>query len=113
MKESEEKLKSIYNSLYLRTIYDKILPLKKKSLVIYGCSFTNNDLHILEKILRFSNKFEYLNKKFDGYPKIAISVFNKDIEYCKNIENKIKKILKNNEIKIIFFDSQSLGCWNH
>lgn len=110
---SKEKLRSIYNSTYLRTVYDKILPLKKKSLVIYGCSFTDNDLHILESILRFSNKFEYFDDNFDGYPKIAISVFNKDIEYCKNIENKIKKILQNKEVEIIFFDSQSSECWTH
>jgi len=108
---SVKKLQAIYNSKYLRTVYEKILPLKKKSLVIYGCSFADNDLHILEKILEFANKFEYYDKKFDGYPKIAISVYQEDIQYCIRIKQKIDNILQNKEVEIIFFDSQSLGCW--
>lgn len=104
----EQKKNSIKNSFYLTTISKNVLPtLYRESvtdgLVIYGWNIGEQDEHILESLL-FSPK------------KIYISVFNNDQKYCNRVHDFIveryQKIRKEKP-KIIFFDSQSEGCWNN
>lgn len=104
----EQKRNSIRNSFYLSIISKNVLPTLYResatgSLVIYGWNIGEQDAHILQSLLFFPKK-------------IYISVFNNDQKYCNRVHNFIveryKTILKEKP-EIIFFDSQSEGCWNN
>ncbi|MEA5470847.1 DUF4917 family protein [Spirulina sp. 06S082] len=115
---SEQKIKSINRSPYLKNVYEKALKDLGKTLVIYGWSMGEQDEHILKEICS--------NRKLK---KIAISVRKTDNETENNekmekfktiIEYQCKKINQNlasnkkpqvpvPELK--FFDSASPKCW--
>lgn len=103
---SENKVSSIMKSQYLSKVYENILKKEiKRSLVIYGFSFSDNDDHILKAIAK--NKIK----------RVAVSVYSSQEESEKNnflswAEYKLKRFL-GKDIKIIFFESNSPGCWNN
>ncbi len=101
-----QKVKSINNSFYLKSVYDFVLPmLGVDKLVIYGWSLSDNDNHILKQL------------KENRLSHVAVSIYTKgrDINSiqntCSDIENKIYKML-GRSIHIDFFDSSSRSCWN-
>lgn len=100
---SDKKIDSIRSSRYLSKVYYEILPEflnDGKDLVIYGWGIGEQELHLVDQVFK---------NKVGG--KVAISVFKHDQDYCYRIEKLIKKI--NSNIDIVFFDSQSSGCWNN
>lgn len=113
----EQKRNSIRNSFYLTTISKNVLPilsfpifssLFKQDIVIYGWNIGEQDEHILQSLLFKSRYF--------SYNKIYISVFDKDQEYCNRVHDFIVEryqTIRKEKPKIIFFDSQSKGCWNN
>lgn len=106
---SKNKLSYIQNNYYLNYIYNNVLLRSHKTMTIYGWSFSEQDEHILKRMLGFRCRYEHVNNK-----KIAISNFNSNYEYCKRIENKIIKTCNSRFKPIItFFNSQSNGCWNN
>lgn len=102
---SKEKVNSISKNYYLSYIYRNILPQLPKTIICYGWSLSENDEHILKKILKDSK----INHKL----LISIRTNNKSdfqIETeCTNIKNRINNINSNTEIH--FFDSADEGCW--
>lgn len=62
---SHAKLTSIRNSRYLSHVYDKVFPSLDSTIVAYGLSFAENDMHIVEAIAK-------------SHPKrLVVSVFSK------------------------------------
>jgi len=107
---SDNKLSYIQNHHYLNHIYNNILPCHNhQNITIYGWSFSEQDEHILKKILGFRCRYEKVIRK-----KIAISVFKNNEKECLHIQNAIKDICASTlEPEIIFFHSNSDGCWNN
>ncbi len=102
---TEQKIASIQNSYYLSTVYREVLTDPTDSLVIYGWSLDDRDIHILE---RMSNS---------GIKRVAVSVHGKDdkFAYRDEVSKKIRDALEKPDkdpIDIAFFDSESHGCWN-
>jgi len=103
--DSSQKLKAIRNNDYLLTVYDEWIPRRKKTVAIYGWSL-NNDDHIIKQLCRS-----------EGLKKIAVSVHQHTLqkpfnEYRNEIEQKIKRLNPNIQ-EILFYDSESPGCWIH
>lgn len=99
---SKEKFEAITRNNYLNTVYDDVLPILGKSLLIYGWSLSAQDDHIISAIAR-----QYIAD-------IAISVHkgNKRWEdFCNFAEEKIKSKPKLAKCNIYFFDAESPGCW--
>lgn len=101
---STQKEKAIRRSVYLSTVYHEVLPNLGKSIVIFGWSFSDNDIHILRAILRnFSLK------------KLAISVYDENHfeNFSSEVQRKINQVKQeiSNKIEILFFRAQSNGCW--
>jgi len=95
-----QKIESIKNSYYLSTVYREVLKEQRETLVVYGWGFSEQDLHILQRI------------RGTGINRIAVSVFREDQAYC----NRVSQIVWDNlgpYITIEFFDSESPGCWIH
>lgn len=100
---SEQKIRSIQSSNYLRTVYREVLPRIGPNLVIYGWGMWENDIHILKRI-----DCLYLYR-----PRvIAISVFNHDQSYCRRVAEMIATHV-GRRVKVLFFDCKSKGCWNN
>ena len=103
---TDQKERSIRRSVYLSTVYHEVLPNLGKSIVIFGWSFSDNDIHILRAILRNS----YLER-------LAISVYDENNfgSFSSEVQRKIRQIKQeisnNNELEILFFRAQSNGCW--
>ena len=95
---AEQKIKSIKDSYYLSIVYREVLTEQKQSLVVYGWGFGEQDIYILKQM------------KNCGIRNIAVSVYNKDMEYCFHVSGIIKKEL-GSSIDIDFFHSDSEGCW--
>ncbi|GAA6167547.1 DUF4917 family protein [Sessilibacter corallicola] len=96
----EQKIKSIQSSYYLNTVFREVLTNLSNNLVIYGWSIGEYDEHIIQRIAK------------SEISKIAISVFENNQTYC----NRVNQLVKNefgSECKIVFFNSESLGCWNN
>lgn len=97
---AEQKTKSIHSSYYLNTVYREVLTHLPPNLVIYGWGFGEHDIHLLKRIAKA------------GIERIAVSVFGNDQAYC----NRITQIISDEigkECSILFFDSNSAGCWNN
>lgn len=103
---TDQKERSIRRSVYLSTVYHEVLPNLGKSIVIFGWSFSDNDIHILRAILRNS----YLER-------LAISVYDENNfgSFSSEVQRKIRQVKQeisnNNELEILFFRAQSNGCW--
>lgn len=101
---SNEKVKGIYRNYYLTYVYKKILPNLPSNIVCYGWSLSENDEHILKKILSASKS-----------QKIYISIHKgtkNDTELEAECATIKKRIIKMNEkTEIHFFDTNDEGCW--
>lgn len=101
---SNEKVKGIYRNYYLTYVYKKILPNLPSNIVCYGWSLSENDEHILKKILSVPKR-----------QKLYISIHKgtkNDTELeaeCATIKKRIIKMNKKTEIH--FFDTNDEGCW--
>ncbi|WP_196229105.1 DUF4917 family protein [Dickeya zeae] len=99
-----QKLNSINRSHYLSTVYYDALQCAHETLTIYGCSFSENDDHLLS----------VLKTKGFSIKRIAISVYEKDEEarkYCEHVIKRIHDVSGRYDIDIVFYKSDSLGCW--
>ena len=94
-----QKVSAIQNSYYLSTIYREVFPAPKDNITIYGWSFGEQDIHILQKMAH------------SGIRRVAISVFGNDQDHCKRFDHIVRDILGPG-IHVDFFHSQSKGCWN-
>jgi hypothetical protein len=95
---SEQKIEAIARSHYLSTVYHEIIPDIRDSLVVYGCSLSNNDLHLLDKF-RCS--------------RFAIGV-NPDSEATRDEMVRFRQVLirsVHQNVEVIFFNRNSAGCW--
>lgn len=96
---SDQKVAAIKNSHYLSIVYREVIPSIGDNLTIFGWGFGEEDTHILKKL------------KDSGVKKIAVSVYKNDQLYCRRVTQMIHTHIRNN-INIVFFDSESNGCWN-
>jgi len=110
--ETEEKLRAIRRSNYLKTVYDYEIDSNSDSLVVYGWSFRDADEHILRGIIH------------GGVDRIAVSVHRSSgnvQSFCETVKYKIynmyttlekeKRKKEKERCKIYFFDSESDGAW--
>ncbi|EBM5747147.1 DUF4917 family protein [Salmonella enterica] len=95
---SEQKLNSIARSRYMNTIYQEILPEKKDSIVVYGWSFSMNDAHIINALIKSRPS------------RIAISVYNQNSDICDHLELTLKEKF-GSSLVVEFFHSNSDDCW--
>lgn len=96
----KDKINSIQRSHYLSTVYNKVIPSLKSSLIIYGFGFGEQDKHILDAFQK------------NTFNNIAVSVYNgieNKEDYCINATKSL--IDKCSSTKIEFFDSCSKNCW--
>jgi hypothetical protein len=109
--DSNTKLKAIKRSSYLQVAYSE-LESKCETLVLYGLSLGDEDEHILRALMKCQPM------------KMAISIHVAagDIEAkCEEVQHKIqraciklsKELNKSISPKVIFFNSQSPGCWSN
>lgn len=96
---SDQKVAAIKNSHYLSIVYREVIPSLGDNLTIFGWGFGEEDTHILKKL------------KDSGVKKIAVSVYQNDQFYCRRVSEMIHTHIRNN-IKVVFFDSESNDCWN-
>ncbi|VEB33719.1 DUF4917 family protein [Legionella cherrii] len=105
-----EKKNRIYESHYLRTVYEKGFEEIGQKLVFYGWSLSSEDYHILERIQNIQKERKKLENKVakKTIESIAVSVYQDDDEqkFKKHVKDKLKSIVTD----IDFFDS-SQGCW--
>lgn len=99
---SSEKVKSIRRSPYLSAVYNGVLTDLGQRVVIYGVGFSDRDRHMLDAI-----------KKNPPHV-LAIAVFSgKSAEekqaYCHEVLSMFKRFAP--ATKVIFFESNSDGCW--
>jgi len=101
---SEVKVAAIRRSRYLTHVYEKVLPKIGENLVVYGWNFNKRDQHVLEAIQANPPK------------RMAVSVFTGQSEedqlvFCYRVLKAVQRYLNGTEV--VFFDSQSPGCWNN
>ncbi len=99
---SEQKERSIRRSVYLSTVYHEVLPNLGQNIVVFGWSFSENDIHLLKAIL-----------KNPSLERIAISVYDIDNynDFSSRVEDMIRQESRDREIEILFYKAQSEGCW--
>ena len=101
---SKQKVAAIRRSHYLTNVYEKVLPRLGESLVVYGWSFDERDQHVLDAISANPPK------------RMAVSVFTGEPygnqqAFCHQVLKAAGRSLP--ETAVMFFDSQSPGCWNN
>ena len=100
---SNQKVKSIYSSNYLQTVFDSIIPRLKNNLVVYGWAFGKHDKHILKALAK------------SDINQIAVSVYrqnpNDDKKFCSDVSHSINNTFSK-EVPVEFFDASSNDCWN-
>jgi hypothetical protein len=97
---SAQKLASVRRSSYLITMRGELLPSMNQSVVIFGWSIGDNDLHLLDAICR------------GGAPRYAYAVDpgSPDVEEEKaRVEALI--VARRAGARVQFFDRSSAGCW--
>lgn len=103
--ESRQKLRAIMRSPYLSTVYASVLPNTGSTIVIYGCSLGDQDEHIVNRLCVNRAKIAI---SIHGYATKPSWDLNKS---CAIFEAKVRKV--NQSADLIFFDSESPGCWPH
>jgi len=101
--DCNQKLRTIQRSPYMSTVLRQVMPKVGGSFVIYGWSMSGQDNHIVEEICKSSAR------------KFAISVHSTSgqlQEKCARIKRKLEQNLSGG-FELIFFDSESKGCWIH
>ena len=101
---SQQKVAAIRRSHYLTNVYEDVLPALGEGLVVYGWSFDERDQHVLDAIAANPPK------------RMAVSVFTVQPDgdqqaFCHQVLKAAGRSLPDTEV--IFFDSQSPGCWNN
>ncbi|MBV6690055.1 DUF4917 family protein [Xanthomonas euvesicatoria pv. physalidis] len=96
---SEKKVTAIKNSYYLSTVYREVLACQRETLVIYGWGLGEQDIHLLRRM------------RDTGIRRVAVSVYGGDHNYCNRVFPIIQDAL--GAVRVEFFDSQSVGCWNN
>lgn len=101
---SKEKVAAIRRSRYLTNVYEEVLSAIDESLVVYGWSFNERDLHVLDAI------------SVKKPERMAISVFTGQPDggqqaFCHHVLKTVRSYLP--KTIVTFFDSQSPGCWNN
>lgn len=94
----ENKRDTISSCNYFERVFYEVLPALDDTLVVYGWGFGDQDAHIIEQISRSSVK------------KVAVAIYGDDQVLIGNIERKLASI---NLDELVFFNSQSEGCWNN
>ncbi len=94
----ENKRESISSCDYFERVFYEVLPSLGETLVVYGWGFGKQDEHIIEQIAK------------SGVRKVAVGVYGKDQALCGHIEHTLKPL---NLSALVFFDSESEGCWNN
>lgn len=94
----ENKRDAISSCNYFERVFFEILPALEDTLVVYGWGFGDQDAHIIEQIAKSSIK------------KVAVSIYGDDQVLAGSIELKLAAL---NLDELVFFDSQSEGCWNN
>jgi hypothetical protein len=97
---SQQKINSIQSSNYLNIVYREVLTNLEETLVIYGWGLGEQDSYILQQIT------------FADIRKVAVSVYGNDQAYCNRVSQLIHQTL-GQHIEVIFFRSNSPGCWNN
>ncbi|WP_312199822.1 DUF4917 family protein [Anaerospora hongkongensis] len=100
--DSKQKVKAIRRSSYLSKVYDSVLPRIGNNIVIYGWSLAEQDEHIVKQVCNRTVKT------------IAVSVYTgrSDTQVRDEMLRILANIRKyNNDAEVIFFDSNSAGCW--
>jgi hypothetical protein len=97
---SQQKINSIQNSYYLSTVYREVLTTLEHDLTIYGWGFGEHDLHILRRMAAA------------GIQRVAVSVYGADQAFCNRAWQIIQDTL-GRHVQVVFFNSESRGCWNH
>ncbi len=101
----QQKESAIKRSHYLTTIFQNVISKLGPSLVIYGWTMSENDLHILKQLGKAQ------------ITRVAISIYrigksdSEIVEECRKYEYNIKTYLP--DATLHFFDSTSSGCWNN
>lgn len=101
---SKQKLAAIRRSHYLSNVYERVLPTLGDSIVVYGWSVDERDIHIIEAIATSQPQC------------IAISVYTGQSKadqqaFCHRVAGVVGGLLP--ESTLLFFDSQSSGCWSN
>lgn len=96
----KQKKKSIQNSFYLNTVYREVLPTYSNSVVVYGWGAGEQDEDIFAQIARAKPH------------RIAFSVLKNDQGYCNRVIELAKQFC-GTDCEVLFYDSQSEGCWNN
>ena len=96
---TEQKLASIQRSPYLSTVYGEVLPSMNESVVLFGWSVADNDLHILDAVCKGRvSRFA-----------VAVDPTAKDIGVR---QARIKHLLaERSSASVQFFNRSSPGCW--
>lgn len=94
----EHKQDAISSCNYFERVFYEVLPALKDTLVVYGWDFGDQDEHIIEQIAKSKVK------------KVAVAIHDDNQVLCGNVERKLVDL---NLDELIFFDSQSAGCWNN
>lgn len=99
---TEQKLSAIRRSPYLSTVYGQVLPDISESMVLFGWSVADNDLHLLDALCR------------GGARRIAVAV-DPDSEDLDLQEARITQLVRERyrytPPDIVLFDRASSGCW--
>lgn len=93
---SEQKKVTIDRSPYLSTVFNEVIPKIGEKVVIYGWAMTGQDNHLIEAIKR------------NPIRRFAISVHRASNRYEEKCA-RIRSIL--NRYDVVFFNSESEGCW--
>ncbi len=94
----ENKRDAISSCNYFERVFFEVLPSLEDTLVVYGWGFGDQDAHIIKQIAK------------SRVNKVAVAIYENDQVICGNIENKLASL---NLDELVFFDSQSEGCWNN
>ena len=99
---SEEKVRRIMRSDYLRDVYENEVANPGDTVVLFGWSAKTEDAHILEQVMK-------------GKPsRIAIGVHSKTSENRREwevVEERIQELAGSNACEVEAFDATSKGCW--
>ncbi|MCL5123965.1 MAG: DUF4917 family protein [Deltaproteobacteria bacterium] len=102
---SRQKKEAIGRSRYLNTIYDQVLPTLGGNVLIYGWSMSENDEHLIRRLIKPNTKAVAVSVHVTGKTDGDIE------ETCKLSELKIHKYSR--KAKVTFFNAEDHGCWIH
>ncbi len=94
---TRKKQLAIASSDYLEKVFYEVLPSLGETLVIYGWSVGDQDEHLLNQLRKSSAR------------RVAVSIYGNNQVLAGNIEDRCNALGFD---EIVFFDSESEGCWN-